>query len=107
MTRLHLFLLAFLSMFVVAAGFWLLTPRGRGVLVDAQGRRYEVLPSRPPRRLAAEVLQRYRRWRDPGPDGSSPRDRLKGAYALLIGTTVAAAVAAAVARKATRGPEAK
>lgn len=90
---------------MVAAGaaVWFLTPKkGRGVLVDAQGRRHEIVSRHPPRGLAAEILERYRRWRDPDASGRSPRDRLKGAYALLIGTAAAGAVAVALARRATR-----
>lgn len=104
MTRLRVFMLAFLSMLAAAAAVYRLQPKGggRGLLVDAQGRRYELLPSRPPRTLAAEVLERYRRWRDPDASGNSPRDRLRGAYALLIGTAAAAAVAVSLARRAAR-----
>ena len=94
-------MLALASMLAAAALVWRFSPgTGRGVLVDAQGRRYETLPTHAPRSLAEQILARYRRWREPDPSGVPPRDRLKGAYAVLIGAAAAAAVAVALARKA-------
>ena len=103
MNRLRVFMLAFLSMLFAAGAFWLLAPRrGHGMLVDAQGGRYELLPPYPPRGLAAQVLERYRRWRDPDASGLSPRDRLAWAYGLLIGAAMSGAVTVALARRGLR-----
>ncbi|MBI5202061.1 MAG: hypothetical protein HY925_10785 [Elusimicrobia bacterium] len=100
MIRLRLFMLALGSMLLAAGLVWQLSPKtGHGALVDAQGRRYEVLPSNAPRSLKRQILDRYRRWRDPDASGVSPKDRLKRAYAALFLTATASAVAVALARK--------
>lgn len=69
------------------AVLWLGQPKsGRGTLVDSHGRRHEIVSKHPQPAFARDVLDRFRRWREPDASGASPRDRLRGAYALLLGT---------------------
>lgn len=83
-----------------AAVLWLAPhPAGRGYLVDSHGRRHEIVSSRPQRGYASEILERYRRWRDPDASGTSPRDRLRRAYALLLGTAGAGFLAIFLLRR--------
>lgn len=69
------------------AVLWLGPPKsGRGTLVDSHGRRHELVSKHPQPAFARDILDRFRRWRDPDASGASPRDRLRGAYTLLLGT---------------------